>query len=181
MNKEQSLRGLLKNPEVEFNRLYNDYKNDFMAFARTFSIDDDSIADVYQEAFLSFYENLLNGKITSLTSSIKTYVFSIGKYKIYEYLRKNAKLRLVDEPIETNVSIDNLDLDESILSERQILLKKNIQKLGKQCQLILEYFYLKGMNLEDIKNYENYENTNVVKSQKSRCLRRLRQLIQKEK
>jgi len=177
MIKEPSLDTLLKDRDNAFESLYTSYKDDFLAFAKTFSLKEDQITDIYQEAFLSFYENLLNGKITQFTSSIKTYIFSIGKFKIYEYLRANSKLKIIDTPINTEITIDELDLNNDILTEREQLVKANFKKLGKQCQLILELFYFKGKTLKDIKVMGNYDNTDVVKSQKSRCLRKLKQLV----
>ncbi len=115
------------------------------------------------------------------TSSIKTYLFSIGKYKIYEHLRAQSKLNLVDDILYEFDVVEELNIEEEHLTERQILIKENFKKLGNQCQLILELFYLKGQTLKDIKIIENYENTDVVKSQKSRCLRKLRTLMHVKK
>ncbi|WP_179009182.1 RNA polymerase sigma factor [Winogradskyella forsetii] len=177
MNKEPSIADLLQSKNNSFEMLYKNYKNEFIGFARKFSLNDDEIIDIYQETFLSFYENLLNGKLTEFTSSIKTYLFSIGKFKIYEYLRANSKLKIIDVPINEGITIENFSLEKEILSEQEQLVKKNFKKLGKQCQLILELFYLKGKTLQDIKVIENYDKTDVVKSLKSRCLKKLRQLV----
>ena len=179
MHKEPTLDDLLKAPNKAFEILYSNYKNDFLIFAKTFSLKEDVIIDIYQDTFLSFYENLLNGKITEFTSSIKTYIFSIGKFKIYEYLRANSKLKVIDAPINEGITLEDLNLENDILSDREKLVKANFKKLGKQCQLILELFYFKGKTLKDIKTIENYDNTDVVKSQKSRCLRKLKQLVKK--
>lgn len=177
MNKEPSIDDLLKDRDNAFEFLYETYKQDFIAFARKFSLKDDTIIDIYQETFLSFYENLLNGKLTEFTSSIKTYLFSIGKFKIYEYLRAHAKLKIIDEPVNPEITLDNLNLETEVLSEREALVKLNFKKLGGKCQRILELFYLQSKTLSDIKGEENYENTDVVKSLKSRCLKKLKLLV----
>ncbi len=179
MNKEPSIQTLLQDRDKAFEKLYLSYKSDFLAFGKTFSLKEEDLIDIYQEAFLSFYENLLSGKITHFTSSIKTYIFSIGKFKIYEHLRNTSKLKIIDEPINPEITLQDFNLDTEVLSEREQLVKSNFKKLGKQCQLILELFYLKGKTLKDIKIIENYDNTDVVKSQKSRCLRKLKQLVKK--
>jgi RNA polymerase sigma factor (sigma-70 family) len=177
MNKEPSIDDLLNSKNNAFEVLYKNYKHEFLGFAKKFSLKDDIIIDIYQETFLSFYENLLNGKLTKFTSSIKTYLFSIGKFKIYEHLRANSKLKIIDAPVNPEISLDDLSLENEIMSEREQLVKTNFKKLGKQCQNILELFYLKGKTLKDIKGEENYENTDVVKSLKSRCLKKLKQLV----
>ncbi|MGC1472050.1 MAG: sigma-70 family RNA polymerase sigma factor [Psychroserpens sp.] len=177
MIKEPSIDDLLQSKNNGFEVLYKNYKDEFFGFARKFSIKDDEIVDIYQETFLSFYENLLNGKITEFKSSIKTYIFSIGKFKIYESIRAKSKLKIIDQPLNEEITIDDLNLEHEFLSEREQLVKANFKKLGKQCQLVLELFYFKGKTLKDIKIIENYENTDVVKSQKSRCLKKLKQLV----
>ena len=177
MFKEPTLENLLTDSANAFEDLYLSYKDDFFAFGKTFKLNTEELTDIYQEAFLSFYENLLNGKITQFTSSIKTYIFSIGKFKIYEQLRKNSKFKVIDVPINENITIDDLNLDSDILTEREQLVKANFKKLGKQCQQVLELFYLKGKTLNDIKIIKQYDNTDVVKSYKSRCLRQLKQLV----
>ncbi|WP_299098512.1 sigma-70 family RNA polymerase sigma factor [uncultured Winogradskyella sp.] len=177
MEKEPTLKDLLKDKNNSFELLYKNYKDDFIAFGRKFSLKENEIIDIYQESFLTLYENLLNGKISEFTSSIKTYLFSIGKFKIYEYLRANSKLKIIDTPINEEITLDDLTLENELLSEREQLIKANFKKLGKKCQRILELFYFKGKTLNDIKEIENYDNTDVVKSLKSRCLRTLKQLV----
>ncbi|MFK7834565.1 MAG: RNA polymerase sigma factor [Winogradskyella sp.] len=177
MNKEPSIADLLQSKNNSFEVLYKNYKDEFIGFARKFSLKDDQIIDIYQDTFLSFYENLLNGKLTEFTSSIKTYLFSIGKFKIYEYLRANSKLKIIDTPINAEITIEDLSLENEVLSEQEQLVKTNFKKLGKACQEILELFYLKGKTLADIKGEKKYENTDVVKSLKSRCLKKLKQLV----
>ncbi|WP_179351154.1 RNA polymerase sigma factor [Winogradskyella vidalii] len=177
MNKEPTLEDLLKDKDNAFELLYKNYKGDFIAFGRKFSLKDNEIVDIYQDSFLSLYENLLNGKITAFTSSIKTYLFSIGKFKIYEHLRAHSKLNIIDAPINEEITLEDLTLENEVLSEREQLVKANFKKLGKQCQRILELFYLKGNTLKDIKEIENYDKTDVVKSLKSRCLKKLKHLV----
>ena len=177
MIKEPSLETLLNDKNKAFEALYLAYKEDFIAFSRKFHLREEEVIDIYQETFLIFYENLLNGKITKFTSSIKTYIFSIGKFKIYEYLRTNSKLKIIDTPINAEITLEDLSLENEILSEREQLIKANFKKLGKNCQQILELFYLKGKTLRDIKSEKNYESSDVVKSLKSRCLKKLKQLV----
>lgn len=177
MVNEPSLELLQKGSSEAFQKLYEAYKHDFFLFARKFKVASSDITDIYQDTFITFYENLINGKVTEFSSSIKTYLFAIGKFKIYAYLKNKSKLSLITmNEIYEPVLLD-MDLDTDELTERQGLLKKYFQQLGEQCQLILELFYLKGNTLQDIREIENYQNTDVVKSQKSRCLSKLRKLI----
>ena len=177
MNKEPSLDDLLANRNQAFENLYINLKSEFIGFARKFNLKEEQIIDIYQETFISFYENLLNGKIKMLTSSTKTYVFGIGKFKIYQFLRSNSKLKIIDEPVNPELSLDELTLTNQDLDEKEKLVKENFKKLSNKCQQILEFYYLQGKTLADIRDDQSYENVNVVKSLKSRCLRKLRNLV----
>ena len=60
MNKEPSLDDLLANRNQAFENLYINLKSEFIGFARKFNLKEEHIIDIYQETFISFYENLLN-------------------------------------------------------------------------------------------------------------------------
>ena len=176
MTKEPTIDELLTKTNETFETLYVAYRDDFVRYSKKFSIKEDIAVDIYQETFISFYQNLLSGKLTQLTSSIKTYIFGIGKFKIYEHLRVDSKLKIIDEPLRSDITED-LDLDSQVLNEREQLVKKQFKKLGQQCQEILELFYLQGRSISEIQVFKEYESTDVVKSLKWRCLKKLKQLV----
>lgn len=179
MVKEPSLQSFKEGDNSALKSVYITNRNPFINFARKFQLNDDEILDIYQETIIALRENLLSGKIDSLNSSIKTYLFSIGKYKIYAHLRENNKMRpLNDEHIKENESIDfEFDVDHGSLNQKQQLLKEALEKMGGKCKLILELFYYRGLTIDEIRVTEGYENNNTVKSQKSRCLKTLKELI----
>ena len=175
MQKEPSLEQLKQGDSESYQFLYENYRGSFLAFAKAYSIPKDIALEVYQEAMIKLYENIMSGQLVHLTSSLKTYVFSIGKFKIYEYLRAQKKLV---PTVDFKDTADPLYLDEdTILSERQQQLKRGLDSLGDRCRNILELFYLNGYSIKEIMTSENYENENTVKAQKSRCLRQLKTLL----
>ena len=88
-----------KGPEA-LDAIYLLYKDEFVNFCRKFNISQDKILDIYQDSMIAFYENVVSGKLSEMSSTIKTYIFSIGKYSIYNMLKKK-KIRLF-------LSIDNI-------------------------------------------------------------------------
>ncbi len=164
-----------------YKALYDENRDAFLAFARKHRVTEDDAIDIYQEAHIVLYENIVNGKLTKLNSSLKTYVFSIGKYKIYERLRASKKLVLVDNEFQMNQWDEELEYDETTLNNQQKLLKEQLKNLGERCRNILELFYLDGLNIEEIRIKEKYGNANTVKAQKSRCLKQLKTLINSPK
>ena len=63
------------------------------------------------------------------------------------------------------------------LTERQEKFKIAFEKLGENCQKIINLFYLDKKSIKQIKILGNYKNENTVKAQKSRCMKTLRELI----
>ncbi|MAQ75348.1 MAG: RNA polymerase subunit sigma-24 [Aquimarina sp.] len=175
----QDLITLKKGNNLALTKLYKDYRNYFMQYARKFGLDEDSLADIYQDSFITLRDHAIKGNLDTLKSSIKTYLVSIGKYTIYEKLKKVNKTIAYDDlpPVKNEeiIEIDNLQEDE--ISEEQKKLRIHFKNLGKRCQEMLTLFYYRGLTIEEITESLGYENKNVVKSQKSRCLKSLKELI----
>jgi RNA polymerase sigma-70 factor (ECF subfamily) len=155
--------------------MYNEHRSVFFGFARKFNISEDEIADIYQEAFLALRKHALSGKLLEVKCSLRTYLFGIGKYLIFNELKKKNKL----VPIkfnETEVEPVEVKADDPLTIEQK-LLQQNFKKLGKKCQQVLTMFYYRGLTNEEISKMEGYENDAVVRSQKSRCLKTLKEYI----
>lgn len=178
MIEDQYLIEQLKQKDLKsLDKVYLTYKEEFFLFARTFSISEEDIEDVYQETVISFYENVQRGKLIKLTSSLKTYLFAIGKFKIYRQAQKN-KLSYEDERfIHADEDIQTFEVTMS--SKRQKILIDALNALGGKCKKVLELFYYEGLTLDEIKDYMDYSSKDVLKSQKSRCLRQLKELVKK--
>jgi len=176
-----TIENLRSDDRLKFKALYNQHKAEFLHFGRRYNLDQDALADVYQEAFLALRKSAINGKLDAVKSSMKTYLFGIGKYMIFDANRK----RQSQVPYEANLhAVDNefqeIEFDEEPpLSERQILLRKYIRELGEKCRQVLTLFYYRGLNIKEIVEYGGYNNDNVVKAHKSRCLKALRQMMKK--
>ena len=114
--------------------------------------------------------------MNNLNSSISTYLFAIGKYKIYHSFREKAKVNITEniEIVEKNFDFD-VNFDDKITTNQQTQLKLGLKKLGKRCKEVLELVY-SGYDLDEITEILNYSDKNVLKSQKSRCIKQLRKL-----
>ncbi len=179
---EQLLFKSLKNgSETAFKEVYQENRKLFLNFARKYGLRDDDILDIYQDAYIVFYENIQNGKLVELKSSVATYLISIGKYKIMDKLRKNKKRMDIDITLnlvkEVDNEIESFDIVHEALSPEQKLLQKYFETLGKKCKEILTLFYYKQYTIKQIMAEGQYNSENVVKSQKSRCLKTLKESI----
>ncbi len=176
-----TLEELKKGSDTILRKVYEDNRDKFLNFARRYNLSDEDNIDVYQDAYVIFYNNIMNGKIESFTSTVSTYLFSIGKYLIFDRMKKNKRkisgefnLALVGKEDEITAGIE---LNEPEMTHEQKLLQKYFGTLGKQCQELLTLFYYRGFTIQEIMDVENYNSENVVKSAKSRCMKTLKERI----
>lgn len=174
---------LKKGSEMAFKEVYEGNRDLFLNFARKYGLGDADILDIYQDAYIVLYENIQNGKLVELKSSVATYLISIGKYKILERLRKKKKrvdtnkfLNVIED---VDSSLESFELVHEELTQKQQLLQHFFKALGEKCKAILTMFYYKKYNIKQIMTEGGYNSENVVKSQKSRCLKTLREAIEK--
>ncbi len=174
---KNALKDLQSNDRLKLKALYNLYREEFLNFGRRYNLDQGLLLDIYQDSFLALRKQALQGKLDTIDASMKTYLFGITKYKIYDQLKRNKR----EVPYESNLHIVNEEIleikieEEPQLTERQLLLRKYLKELGEKCRQVLTLFYYRGLNIKEIVEYTNYNNENVVKAQKSRCLKALRQ------
>ena len=161
-------------------KIYVENREGFLNFSKKYNVEEYDAVDIYQDSIMVLRENAIKGKIDNLQSNISTYLFAIGKYKIFHNFRVQSKLDFQNgfDLLEENTELD-VNLYETILTNEQKLLKKYYDQLGDRCKSVLNLFYYQGYNLDEIKEILNYSNKKVLKSQKSRCLKQLKNLINK--
>ncbi|MBU2939425.1 sigma-70 family RNA polymerase sigma factor [Lacinutrix sp. C3R15] len=177
-----TVQDLKQGSDLLFKSIYEENRSKFLNFAKKYNLSQDDNIDVYQDAYIIFYNNVMQGKVTEFTSSISTYLFSIGKYLIFDKMKKNNKTINPDFDLsivrEKEALVDPaLELEQQELTTEQILLKKYFVTLGKKCQELLTLFYYRGFTIKDIIEAGDYTSENVVKSAKSRCMKTLKERI----
>jgi len=176
----QLLRVSLKKGDLSvLDAIYRENRLPFIKFASRFDVTDEDVLDVYQDAIIALRDNVVNGTLQQLNCSIRTYLFSIGKFMIYKTYKAKTKMKLAEEDltidVEPYVFTDQYDATD-VLQQK---IDAHFESLGDKCQELLKLFYYHGLNLKEIQAHFNYDNYNVVKSQKSRCLKTLKALINK--
>lgn len=166
---------LKQGDEPTIRKVYDGYKDDFIHFAQRYLSAGDELVDCYQDAMIILCEHAVQGKLDNLKSSIKTYLFSIGKYTLMNRLRKRSKMSPIEDCEIPEVAWEVYDEEHE--TERLVNLQAGFNKLGEQCQKVLKLFYYEGKKLDEIQQLLGYTNKDVLKSQKSRCIKQLRDLI----
>jgi RNA polymerase sigma factor (sigma-70 family) len=181
MGEDKIIKLLRLGDNKTLQKIYIDNRRPFIKYAKKFNINENDALDIYQDAIVALRENALKGKLNNLQSNLSTYLFAIAKNKIYRVHREKSKLSF-DEGLtldEKNIEID-VDLFDKKLTNEQIVLRKWLPQLGERCKEILNLYYYKGFNLDEITQILNYSNKQVLKSQKSRCLKKLKELCRKK-
>jgi len=172
----ETIRSIAHGEEQYLKKLYNQYRKEFMIWAKKyFNIDTEVAGDIYQQAFISFYYNVKEGKITEMRSSIKTYLFAIGKNLAKQHHKSTNKF--VD-------STENIgeDVDESITKKyEQAALKEDIRtylnKIGEPCKSVIELFYFRQYSMEAIALELGYKTEQIAAKRKFICLKQLKELM----
>lgn len=141
--------------------------------AKNYSASSDQAKDAFQEAILDFHQNVIHGKLTELTSSLKTYLFQIGKHKLLNILKKDRRMTYNDALHMINHGEVDIFMEEENKAYTQEQISRAIEQLPEDCQKVLNLFYFKEYDMETIAREMNYKNSDTAKSKKSVCMKKL--------
>ena len=159
--------------------IYQKYRQEFISWLiRNYSCNVEEAKEVYQLAIMIFYENIINERLTTMTSSIKSYLFAIGKNKMLEQLKFNNRfthnmdgtLNLLND----DQSIEEVEEKESTLQ----LVEQCLHLLGEPCSSLLSLYYYHRKSMVEIAEQLGYKNTDTTKNQKYKCMKRLKKLLE---
>lgn len=176
MSDEDILPLIKKGDTRALKEFYVAHRTSFLEFGKKYSSSEEDILDVYQDAIIVFQEQTMIGKTDNLTCTLKTYLFGIGKYMLFEKNRKSNKEYELPNNLKEEIEMIIVE-DDSTVNLQQRKIQEGLKLLGKKCREILTLFYYNNLTIDEIKEYLKYENKNVVKSQKSRCLKQLKSKI----
>ena len=180
MNQDEIIQKIKSGGQTELGLVYEEYREEFLRWLmKEFNCSMDDGKDIYQLTILIFHDNIRLGKLEHLVSSVKTYLFGIGKNIVKENLRKEKRFiaiskekwlkeNLIDEP--TN------KIDDAVFERA----KNALSKLGQPCQRLIELFYYEKKSIPEITLAMNYKNPETAKNQKCKCMARLRKLFDEE-
>jgi RNA polymerase sigma factor (sigma-70 family) len=181
MSKSDSfvLENLKKADESALIKVYENYREEFISWlVKRYKCDINEAVEIYQNSILALCENARNKAKVISAGTIKTYLFSLGKHKYTEYKRyktkyNNEELFLIEKYEDFNNEEELLEYEETLKKLQECLII-----LGEPCKSLLEMFYYKQMNCEEIGTSLNYKNEDTVKNQKYKCITRLKKIFE---
>lgn len=176
---EEVTRAILGGDEAYTKKLYKQHKSRFVSwFMKQYKLDQQEGVAIYHQAFLVFYYQVRRQKLTTLKSSIETYLFGIGKKLM---LKEQAKERNFRDLAEAELVVANYEVTER--EDRQhekTVVRQILQQVKEPCKSILTMYYYREFSLESIANRLGYKNSGAVKKKKSLCLRHIRQQLKNQ-
>ncbi len=155
---------------------------------KNYSVSDDDIDDIFQEASMALFLNIRDGKLSNLTSSLGTYFMRVCINQTLKFLRKGKKvIPLLDESrISNNNAVRDdkldelygfcMDTEEEDRKVRMELLVNNIiASMTDTCKNILHGYYWNDYSTSTIADIFNFSDANSVKAQKYKCVKKFRE------
>lgn len=132
--------------------------------------------DLFQEAFLTLYEQLTSGYLAELPHSLPAYFHGIVQNKVKEHFRQVQKL--VENEDERDVADFNEDFlnevlaqdDARLVERKEAAVREIVRNLPDPCNKLLWGFYFDGYSMQQLADLHGSASANSVKVMKSRCM-----------
>ena len=161
------------------NILYKRHKSYCISFMKSMYNDQDEIYDIYQDAILVLYENVLKNDFV-FSCSIQTYLNSICRNQILKRINYSERFKIVN-PDDNYEFTDNItDWHDDVIDvnvERVIVMKTiliEMKESSNKCYDILVRFFYKNQTMDQIATELQYTNADNAKNQKYRCQEKLK-------
>ena len=183
MNKEIPIR------DKELNLFISTERERVLSYLRQkFSVTDNDLDDIFQEASMALFLNVREGKLTTLSSSLGTYFMKVCINQTLKFLGKRKKSvplfnenAIVNPNAVRNDKIDELygfcmDTEETDRKLRMEKLVNNIiASMTDTCKNILHGYYWNDYSTSTIADIFNFTDANSVKAQKYKCAKKFRE------
>lgn len=162
--------------ERDFNAFFTKERKRTVSFLRgRYNLSLDSAEDVYQDSCIALFQNIQNGKLVSLSSSLSTYFTQICIFQTLKKIRD----------VKSDYSLDNGEYDTDKVDEliggdcgfsvkQQQAMEDIINHLPEPCDKILWSYYYDNMSMTDIANVIDFKNSDSVKAKKAQCMKKLK-------
>lgn len=160
-----------------FYTLYKQYRSEFIDWLMLrYGLSREDARDVYQNVFLAFWVNIREGKLDNLYSSIKTYLYAVGKHQAINLVKKNGRSVTLPDMELINRSYNPQEMNDDRDHNRRIV-EEHLNKLNDKDRRILEMYYLEEKDMKSIAVALGYKNADVAKKKKYEVFKKLMLMI----
>lgn len=162
--------------------LYDTHRSAFLNWMqRELRLSPYDAAEVYQKTIIIFYNNLQSGKLTRLSSALKTYLYGIGKRVAFETWRSEGRTSSMSDLPRDAESLDYSYLEREQANHQKQLVEAFLQQVGEKCRKLLKMYYFRGFSMEIIATRMGYKSEDVAKKSKYECMKKLKKLARDQK
>ena len=161
--------------------VYFKYRKEFVNWSQgKFGISEDDALDHYQDTMTIFFEKIMNGSLTEIESSLKTYLFSIGKNKVRQQFDEAARKEKHGDGLQEHYRFLAEDSDAAVIfEEAKRQTAELFNSIGEGCKEILRLFYYEKRSMSEIASIMGHKNEGVSRTTKKRCLEKIRSEVKK--
>lgn len=173
MQDTQIIAEIRQRNNAAFEIIYKFYYPTVENFVRKNSGTTDDAKDVFQETVLVLLDKLPQADF-ELTSSLKTYIFSIASNLWLKRLREARKTAHEAFPQEvTDDAVSAMEQHEDSFLKAN-LIKRIFMQVTKPCVRLLSHIFLNEIKREILMIQLGYKNTHSFDNQKYKCLEQAR-------
>lgn len=176
---DAELINLIKNDDPRgMSTVYETFRSEFVHWImRLQRCGNEDAREFYQASIIILYDNAKAGKLDALRSSLKTYLFGIGKNLVWQRYRTNHREQVVGAEFYIKNYLYE-DVDSQAAEEINLeIISHNYNQLGEPCYELLGYYYFGRKAMEEIATLMGYKNPETAKNQKYKCMERLRKMV----
>lgn len=176
---QQLIKHIKAGNDALVDQLYENYRGAFIQWLNQhFKATEHEAIDIFQDAIIIFYRNIISGKVDHLNSSIKTYLFAIGKHLWLKRFHKKQRTSYIEELPDISYEGWDTKIIQTIESaDQRARLERALNQLGDKCKQLLVLAYFHQYSTEALQHEFDYNSPDVVRTKKYRCLNQLRKLL----
>ncbi len=174
MEDEKILAGIQQNEAAAFKILYKFYYPVVRSFVLKNNGSEADAEDVFQETMIVLLRKVPKDDF-ELTSSLKTYIFSIASNIWLKKLRDVSRQAnvLINEVAEEQSAKDI----EAIEAQKQSLLHKALASITNHCLTLIYQVFYTDKRREEIMAEMRYKNPHTFNNQKYKCLQQAKKAV----
>lgn len=145
---ESSYRRYLDGDESAFEEILKMYYEHLTFFINRYVRNIEEAKDI---AIDCFAEIIARPRRFKFQTSFKTYLFSIGRHKAVDYVRRSSRIKFTDEELsETEEEADYITVEDAVISdERKRAVNDAVEGLPKDMRIAVHLVYFEGLSCEE--------------------------------
>ena len=162
--------------ERDFNAFFTKERKKTVSLLRgRYNLSQESAEDVYQDSCIALFQNIKDGKLVSLTTSLSSYFTKICIFQTLKKIRDTKTVDSHDDGKYDSSKVDELlGMDDGFSVKQQQAMEEIINHLPPPCDIILWTYYYDNMSMTEIAHLIDFKNSDSVKAKKTQCMKKLK-------